>query len=83
MATKVRYKANDQVYILMGVGYGAHRATRPSPFLGNLVPTVDDAQMEMIAVCDGTGTVYWASSDDVEAIEVDGQTPRELLDGAN
>jgi hypothetical protein len=79
MATKVLYKQNGQIYLLIGVGYGAFRATRPSLFLGNLVPTKEQGQLAMIAVTDDQGVVRWARSEDIEVVEIDGKSPAELL----
>lgn len=79
MATKVRYRKNGKIYLLVGVGFGAYRATRPSVFLGNLVPTEEEGEMTMVAVCDAKGTIRWAHSGDIEVVEIDGQTPEQLL----
>ena len=79
MATKVRHKENGREFLLIGVGFGAYKATRPSLLLGNRVPTEDEAQMEMVAVCDENGTILWAHSDDIEVIDVDGKAPADIL----
>ena len=79
MAIKVRHNENGRVYMLLGVGFGAYKATHASVFLGNLWPTEDEAQMTMVAVCDGKGIIRWAHSNDVEVIDIDGKTPADLL----
>ena len=79
MAIKVRHRKNNKVYLLLGVGFGAYKATRPSMLLGNLAPNSEEGKVDMMAMCDSTGTIYWARSGDMEVIEVDGATPAELL----
>lgn len=79
MATKVCYKPNGNIYLLLGVGFGAYKATRPSLFLGDWVPTEDEDEMEMVALCDARGKIGWASSADVQVVEIDGAAPQDLL----
>jgi hypothetical protein len=79
MATIVQFKPDGQNYILLGTGFGAFKATRPSMFLGNLIPTEDQGELKMVSVCDAEGTIRWAQSSDVTVVEVDGQSPAVLL----
>ena len=76
MAIKVRYKATDRVYLLLGVGYGAFTHSHTG-LLG--VPNEEEEHMEMVAVCDAKGSVLWARTADVEVVEVDGHRPQEVL----
>ncbi len=79
MATIVRHKATDATYILVGTGFGAYQSARPGRFLGDLMPTEDSGQIEMVAVCDENGRLFWARSEDVYVVEIDGKRPSELL----
>ena len=81
MATVVQHK-NGAKFVLLGTGYGAFRATRPSLFFGNWVPTEDEGQISVVAVCDESGRIAWADSDDLTVISVDDRTPSEVLANA-
>ena len=79
MATIVKHIESGQRYILLGTGFGAYKATRPSVFFGSLLPKDEAGQITMVAVCNAQGQLGWIHSDELEVVEVDGTTPGELL----
>ena len=79
MATIVEHTDTAKKYILLGTGFGAYKATRPSLFFGNLVPSEDEGASPMAAICDDSGTILWISSSELKVVEVDGAKPEELL----
>jgi hypothetical protein len=79
MATIVTHKIKGGEYILLGAGYGAYKATRPSLFFGNLAPSEDGGELPMVLLCGPSGEVGWVPSEDIEVVRVDGDTPAELL----
>lgn len=72
MATIVKLKATDTKFILIGTGYGAYKATRPSFFGGNLVPHEDEGTIQVAAVTNETGNIYWIPTEKLEVVEIDG-----------
>ncbi len=81
MAVIVQHIRTGQKLILLGTGYGAFRATRPSLFFGNWAPTKEEGSIEVAAVCTPEGRIGWADSKELTVLEVDGKTPAELLPG--
>jgi len=79
MAVIVKHIESGEKYILLGTGFGAFKATRPSLFFGNLAPTEEAGQVTMVAVCNSQGQIGWVHSDELEVVEVNGRTPAELL----
>ena len=79
MATIVRHISSGQRYILLGTGFGAYKATRPSLFFGNWAPAEETGQVTTVAVCNAQGQIGWIHSDELEVVEVDGVAPGELL----
>ena len=79
MATIVAHKKNGGEYILLGAGYGAYKATRPSFFFGNLAPTEESGEHSLVLICDSTGEIGWVNSEDVKVVRVDGKTPADVL----
>ena len=79
MATIVKHIESGDKYILLGTGFGAYKATRPSLFFGNWAPAEEGGQVTMVAVCNAEGQIGWIHSDELEVIEVDGTSPVELL----
>lgn len=79
MAIVVSYKKDGKKYILIGTGFGAYKATRPSFFGGNLFPHEDEGNIRVVAVADREGDIHWVDSDDLRVIEVDGNKIEDLL----
>lgn len=79
MATLVKNKKNGRVYILIGTGYGAYMATRPSLLGGNLFPREDKGQYALAAICNEKGDINWVYTDDLKVIEVDGVKIEDVL----
>ena len=79
MAVIVQHAQTGQKYVLVGAGYGAYRATRPSLFFGNWAPTEEEGRIEVVAVCGADGRIGWAFSKDLVVVEVDGKAPADLL----
>jgi len=72
MAIIVEHKETKNKFVLLGTGYGAYKATRPSFFGGNLLPHEDEDTIQTVAVCDKEGTIHWLSDEEVRVIEIDG-----------
>jgi len=72
MKVIVRHKSTQKNYILLGTGFGAYKAVRPSFFGGNLFPHEEEGTIATVAVCDKTGNIIWINSDDLQVIEIDG-----------
>lgn len=79
MATIVKHIETGKQYILLGTGFGAYRATRPSLFFGNLAPAEDEGEVSVIFVCNSEGKVGWVQSEEVQVVEIDGAAPAQLL----
>ena len=79
MATTVRHIESGEKYVLLGTGFGAFKATRPSLFFGNWAPAEEAGQVTMVAVCNNQGQIGWVHSDELQVVEVDGKSPTELL----
>ncbi len=79
MAVVVAHNETREQFILLGAGLGAYKATRPSVFFGNLLPTEESGKITMLAVCNAQGQIGWIHSEEIEVIEVDGNSPAELL----
>ena len=79
MATIVVYRPTNAKYILLGTGYGAYRAERPSPIFGNLASSTTQGSQETVCICDGDGNIGWVNSSDVYVNSVDGLSVREAF----
>lgn len=72
MAIIVRDKNTNNKYILLGTGFGAYKAVRPSFFGGNLLPHEEEGTIGTVAVCDKKGEISWIDSNDLQVIKIDG-----------
>lgn len=72
MGIIVRDKKTHRKYILLGTGFGAYKAVRPSFFGGNLMPNEEEGTIATVAVCDANGEIIWIDSSKLQVIEVDG-----------
>lgn len=79
MVTIVRVKSTGEKGILVGTGFGAFKAARPSLLFGNLAPTEQAGELPTAAIADAKGSIRWAYTDDVEVLTVDGVSPRQAL----
>ena len=79
MAVIVKHIESGEKYTLLGTGFGAFKATRPSLFFGKLAPAEECGQVTMVAVCNTQGQIGWVHSDELQVIQVDGTSPGELL----
>lgn len=79
MATIVEHVTTGKKFVLMGTGFGAFRAIRPSLFFGNLAPAEEEGMYSMAAVCDNKGKILWIDSDELIVIEIDGFEPEQAL----
>lgn len=78
MAIIVRHRNTNKRYILLGTGFGAFKAVRPSFFGGNLLPHEEEGIMKMVSVSDKNGNINWFYSDNLQVIEVDGNKVTEF-----
>jgi hypothetical protein len=81
MPTVVVHRSTGQRYVLIGTGFAATETALPGMFLGNLSPEIETKACGMVAVCDGSGTIYWRNSTDFVVAEVDGHPPFQILGG--
>lgn len=79
MATIVKHLPSNKHYVLIGAGFGAYKSSRPTVFIANHVPKLDEGEITMAAVCDEIGKIKWVNSEEIEIIEVDGVSPNKLL----
>lgn len=79
MAVVVEHIDTKDRYILLGTGFGAYKATRPSLFFGNLAPAEESGQTTMVAVCNSRGEIGWIHSSELRVIQIDGKTPVYLV----
>lgn len=79
MAIIVKHLETQQFFTLIGTGYGAYKATRPSLFGGSLIPHEDEAEIPVAAVCDNKGQIQWLYTKDLKVIEIDGVKIGEIL----
>ena len=79
MAIKAKWKKDDQVYLFLGVGFGAYKAMMAANAWHMVSPEVDSKEIGMVAMCDRDGKVGWVDYEEVEIVEIDGQSPRDLL----
>lgn len=79
MATIVQHRDTKVVYALIGTGYGAYKATRPSLLGGSLLPYEESGEIPVAAVCDKTGVIKWFYTDELEVLEIDGIKVEDLL----
>ncbi len=75
----VKHNENGKKYILLGTGYGAFKATRPSYFGGNLFPKNEEGTYQMVAITDETNKIFWCPSKDLTILSADGKTISEWL----
>ncbi len=79
MAVVVRHRQSGDEFILLGAGFGAYKAMRPSFFLGNIAPREEGGELPVALVCDSGGEVRWVRSENLEVLSVDGMKPSEIL----
>ena len=79
MVAKARWKKNGKVYLFLGVGFGAYKAMAAGNTLQALSPLEESQEVGMVALCDVDGEIGWVDYTEVEIIEMEGQTPAELL----
>ena len=71
MAIIVLHKKQKERFLLLGTGYGAHKAIHTGGFMGHLMPEEDSGTHEMVAVCDKNGDIKWYPSKELKVINVD------------
>ena len=79
MSVIVKHIESQEKYVLVGTGFGAYLATRPSVFFGSLVPKEESGQVTMVAVCNREGLIGWIHSNELQVVSVDGRSPAELI----
>jgi len=79
MTVKVKYKKNGEVYLLLGVGYGAYKSQFAGTYIQSFQPETEQGELTMVAVCNREGEIRWADSGDFTVLEVDGLSPADAL----
>ncbi|HBE68773.1 MAG TPA: hypothetical protein DDW52_11560 [Planctomycetaceae bacterium] len=83
MVAKARWKKNGQIYLFLGVGFGAYKAMAAGNFLQSFSPIEESDDVGMVALCDRDGNIGWVDYSEVEIIEIDGRHPSDFLDNSN
>lgn len=73
MAIIVEHKATGQRAVLLGSGFGAYAATRPSYWWGNIDPHKENGVISTVAICGQDGAIRWVQTEEVVVVEIDGQ----------
>jgi hypothetical protein len=79
MAIVVLHTKDKKKYVLVGTGYGAYKASRPSVLGGSLFPHEDMGEIPVAAVSDSKGKIHWFLTEDLQVLEVDGQILAEII----
>lgn len=79
MATIVKHTTTRDTFILLGTGFGTFKASRPSVFFGDWLPSEEEGVNSMAAVCNAKGRILWINSEELEVIQVDGVEPGKVL----
>ena len=79
MGIIVEHKDAGKKYILLGTGFGAFKASRPSVFFGDWLPKEESGELTMVAVCDDQGQIGWIRSEELTVVQVEGRRPAEML----
>ena len=79
MAVIAEHIQSGKKFVLLGTGFGAFKATRPSLFFGNLAPSEESGQVTMVAVSNNRGQIGWVHSEELRIVEIDGKAPAELV----
>lgn len=79
MAVKVKYKKNGEIYLLLGVGYGAYKSQFAGTYIQSFQPETEQGEVTMVAVCNREGEIRWADSGEFTVLEVDGVSPADAL----
>lgn len=79
MAIITRHRESNKVYVLIGTGYGAYKATTPSFLGGNLFPHEEEGEIPVAAVTDEKGEIQWFYTNELKVIEIDGMKVEEVL----
>ncbi|MBS4021335.1 MAG: hypothetical protein KGZ79_02780 [Dethiobacter sp.] len=79
MATIVEHEGTGKRYVLVGTGFGAFKASRPSFFGGNLFSHEDEGQIPIAAVCDKKGIIRWFLTDELKVIAIDGESVESIF----
>ncbi|QUI20790.1 hypothetical protein HZI73_00015 [Vallitalea pronyensis] len=83
MGIIVKDKKTHRKYILLGTGFAAYKAVRPSLLGGNFFPHEEEGTIATVAVCDAQGNILWVDSNNLQVIEVDGIKITEMGLGKN
>ena len=79
MATIVRLSEDDRRFLLVGTGYGTFESAKPHWLIGDIGYERRSQELSLVCICDASGKLYWADSDDITVESVDGVSPRDIL----
>lgn len=72
MSIIVLHEPSNKKYILLGTGFGAYKAQRPSILGGNLFPHEEAGEIPVAAVCDENGVIQWFYTEELKVLEING-----------
>jgi len=76
MAIIIQHIISGEKAVLIGTGFGAFSALRPSMFWGNLDPQKESGTVGAVCVCDKRGNIRWVKSKSIRVVEIDGKPPQ-------
>jgi len=79
MATIVRRKDTDEIFLLLGAGLGAYAGGRVEWLYGTLDAESDSTVISVVAVSTPSGEIRWVPSDELIVVSIDGRAPSELI----
>lgn len=83
MAIIVEDKRNQKRYFLLGAGFGAYKAIRPSFIGGNLFPHEEEGSVQMVSVCNSYGEIRFVECSLLRVVEIDGMSIKEISEKNN
>ena len=78
-ATVVQDRQTGSLYVVLGAGFAASAAAKPSFFFGNLVPDKSSQTMSLFALSDADGNIGWLSSGRLAVVLIGGTSPADAL----
>ena len=62
MPTVVRLRESGEFRVLLGTGYGMHKAFKPqAQIFGTIASSEESAEVFLVALCDRDGAVSWGA----------------------
>ena len=69
MMVKVIHKQTNEVYYLLGTGYGMYKSQGAA---GWFTPLKQEGETYLVAITDQFGEIHFVSSEEIQVISIDG-----------